>query len=148
MMYWAFLAVGVIRSMGNYDSEAEVEITDEEGNLVTSPEDRERYRMQGRYRKLPLLSLCAGKYNAVTNNCIHFTRHYIFDQLLTRKKELENFGTNIQWVVSKWQEMGCRRGPIELTKFLSGILFVNPFSMTPEKGARLVRNHATTNHLS
>jgi len=126
--------------MGNYDSEADVEITDEEGKSVTSPEERERYTMTGRYRRPPLaaLNLFKGQYNAVTNNCIHFTRHYVFDQMLTRQKELKNFGTNIQWVATKWQEMGCRRGPIELTKFLAGLLCINPFSMTPEKGARVL----------
>ncbi|KAJ6569194.1 hypothetical protein B0H19DRAFT_1134822 [Mycena capillaripes] len=133
------VAVGIIKAMGNYDLEAEVDITDEDGKLVL-PEDRERYRMEGRYRKSPLtaLTIFKGEYSAVTNNCIHFTRHYIFDQLLTRKKELKNFGSNIQWLVTKWREMGCRKGPIELTKFLTGLLCVNPFSLTPEKGARLL----------
>ncbi|KAJ7575379.1 hypothetical protein C8J56DRAFT_901270 [Mycena floridula] len=132
--------VGIIKEMGSYDSETEVEITDEQGKLVTSPEDRERYRMDGSYRRPPLaaLSIFKGEYNAVTNNCIHFTRHYIFDQILTRKKELKNFSTNIQWVAAKWQEMGCRRGPIELTKFLAQLLCINPFSLTPEKGARVL----------
>ncbi|KAJ7119635.1 hypothetical protein C8R44DRAFT_878047 [Mycena epipterygia] len=136
------VAVGIIKAMGNYSSETEVEITDEEGKPVTSPEDRERYKMNGRYRKLPLAGLSTGiyngKYNAVTNNCIHFTRHYIFDQILTRQKELKNFGTNVQWLVTKWQEMGCRRGPIELTRFLSGLLCINPLSVTPERGARVL----------
>ncbi|KAF7369517.1 hypothetical protein MVEN_00281500 [Mycena venus] len=134
------VAVGIIKTMGNYGSEAEVEITDEEGKLVTSPEDRERYRMEGRYLKSPLaaLSIFKGEYNALANNCIHFTRHYIFDQILTRKKELRNLSTNIQWVVAKWQDMGCRRSPIELAKFLTGIFCINPFSMTPNKGARLL----------
>jgi hypothetical protein len=134
------VAVGIIKAMGNYSSEAEVEITDEEGKLVTSTEDRERYRMEGRYRKSPLatLGIFRGNYNALANNCIHFTMHYIFNQILTRKKELENFSTNIQWVVAKWREMGCQRGPIELTKFLAGLLCINPFSMTPQRGARVL----------
>ncbi|KAF9073287.1 hypothetical protein BDP27DRAFT_1360475 [Rhodocollybia butyracea] len=112
------IAVGIIKAMGNYHSEAEVEITDEEGNIVTSPEDRKRYRMEGRYHKPPLsaLEIFTGQYNAVMNNCIHFTRHYIFDQILTRRKEMENFGTNIHWLVVKWQEMGCRRSPVELKR--------------------------------
>lgn len=133
------VAVGIIKAMGNYDSETEVEITDEEGNLVTSPEDRERYKMEGRYRKsFAALGMFKGGYNPLTNNCIHFTRRYIFDQILTRTEELKNFRTNVQWVVAKWQEMGCRKGPIELAKFLSGILCINPFTITPEKGARLL----------
>ncbi|KAJ6555184.1 hypothetical protein DFH09DRAFT_1165737 [Mycena vulgaris] len=134
------VAVGIIKAMGNYGSETEVEITDEAGELVTLPEDRERYRMEGRYRKSPLaaLSIFKGEYNALSNNCIHFTRHYIFDQILTRKAELKNLSANIQWLVMKWQDMGCRKGPIELAKFLSGIFCINPFSMTPEKGAKLL----------
>ncbi|KAF9066527.1 hypothetical protein BDP27DRAFT_1330451 [Rhodocollybia butyracea] len=134
------IAVGIIKAMGNYSTETEVEITDEEGKPVTSPEDRERYKMDGRYRKTPLnsLSLFKGKYSAVTNNCIHFTRHYVFDQILTRKKELKNFSMNVQWLVTKWRDMGCKRGPIELTKFLAGLLCINPFSMTPQKGARVL----------
>ncbi|KAF7364006.1 hypothetical protein MSAN_01059300 [Mycena sanguinolenta] len=135
------VAVGIIKAMGNFESEADVEITDEEGNLVTSPADRERYRMQGRYISSPLAehNLFRGKYNALSNNCIHFTRHYIFDQVLTRRKELKHFATNIQWAVGKWCEMGCKRGPVELTKFLSELLGIaNPFSFTPEKGSRLL----------
>ncbi|KAF7364002.1 hypothetical protein MSAN_01058900 [Mycena sanguinolenta] len=107
------VAVGIIKAMGKFHSEAEVEIIDEEGSLITSPTDRERYTMQG--------------------------RHYIFDQILTRRKELKHFGTNIQWAVGKWREMGCQRGPVELTKFLSELLGIaNPFSFTPEKGSRLL----------
>lgn len=135
------VAVGIIKAMGGFKSESEVDITDDAGNLVTAPEDRERYTMEGRYLRSPLAehSLFRGKYSAVANNCIHFTRHFVFEQVLVRRKELKNFAKNIQWVVLKWRDMGCRRGPIELSKFLSGILGItNPFSMTPDKGARLL----------
>jgi hypothetical protein len=129
--------------MGNYDSDAEIEITDDQGNLVTSPEDRERYKMEGRYRKsFAELSIFKGGYSALTNNCIHFTRRYIFEQILTRTEELKNLGTNIQWIVAKWREMGCKRSPIELAKFLSGIFCINPLTITPERGAKLVSNRA------
>ena len=133
--------------MGNYDAETEVKIIDEHGNPVTSPEERERYHMEGRYLRSPFPNnIFRRKYNALTNNCIHFTRHYVFDQILTRRKEMKNFGPNIKWMVMKWRDMGCRRGPIELTKFLSGILGVgNPFSMGPQKGARLVSRIACVN---
>jgi hypothetical protein len=134
------LAVGIIKTMGNFDSESDVEILDEQGNLITSPEERARYTMEGRYVRTPLAnSIMRGKYSALANNCIHFTRHFVFDQILTKKRELKNFISNVQWVVTKWRDMGCRRGPIELTKFLSGLLGIgNPFAMGPKKGARLV----------
>lgn len=135
-------AVGIIKDMGQFSTESEVEITDEAGNLITAPKDRERYTMKGRYLRIPIPSgiLQRGKYNALTNNCIHFTRHYVFEQILLRKKEIKHLADNIKWLVAKWGEMGCRRSPLELTKFLSGILGIgNPLTMTPEKGARLVR---------
>jgi hypothetical protein len=127
--------------MGNFDSESDVEIVDEHGNLVTCPEERARYTMEGRYVRTPLTTslIPRGKYSALANNCIHFTRHFVFDQILTKKRELKNFVSNVQWVVTKWRDMGCRRGPAELSKFLSGLLGIgNPFAMGPKKGARLV----------
>jgi hypothetical protein len=141
------LAVGIIKAMGNYEAESDVEITDEHGNVVTSAEERARYKMEGRYLRSPFPNnIFRGKYNALANNCIHFTRHYVFDQILTRRKEMKNFGPNIKWIVMKWRDMGCRRGPVELTKFLSGILGVgNPFSIGPEKGARLVSRFTYSN---
>ncbi|KAF7295646.1 hypothetical protein MIND_01104800 [Mycena indigotica] len=135
------VAVGIIKSMGRFKTEDEVEITDEKGALVTAPADRERYHMKGRYLSSPLAehNIFRGKYNALANNCIHFTRHYIFDQILTRRKEMNNFASNVKWLVVKWRDMGCRRGPLELAKFLSGILgMANPLAMTPDKGAKIM----------
>ncbi|KAK7065110.1 hypothetical protein R3P38DRAFT_2827934 [Favolaschia claudopus] len=134
------VAVGIIKTMGNIELESEVEITDEHGALVTAAEDRQRYKMEGRYFRSPIaqIRLFRGKYNALANNCIHFTRHFVFEQVLVRTDAL-SFGGTIQWLVTKWAEMGCRRSPTELAKFLSGILGMsNPFSMTPDKGARLL----------
>ncbi|KAF7324884.1 hypothetical protein MKEN_00530500 [Mycena kentingensis (nom. inval.)] len=135
------VAVGIIKAMGNFKTEDDVEITDEDGKAVTGSEDRERYHMSGRYLSSPFAenAIFRGRYNALANNCIHFTRHYVFDQILTRRKEMRNFTANVQWLVVKWREMGCRRGPLELAKFLSGILGMsNPFAMTPEKGAKIM----------
>ncbi len=92
--------------MGRFPAESDVDIMDEKGALITSPDDRHRYRMEGRYHRPPWDQLTIfkgkGKYSAVTNNCIHFTKHYVFDQLLSRRKELKNFTENIPWLVKKW----------------------------------------------
>jgi hypothetical protein len=124
--------------MGNFESESDVEIIDEHGNFVTSPEERGRYKTEGRYICTPFYNLFRGKYNALANNCIHFTRHFVFEQILNRKKELKDYGSNVQWVMTKWWEMGCSREPVELSKFLSQIYGLNnPFAVGPEKGAKL-----------
>ncbi|KAF7308183.1 hypothetical protein HMN09_00666100 [Mycena chlorophos] len=135
------VAVGIIKAMGGYKTEEEVQIWDEDGKLVLpDSEERKKYHMKGRYlSSIAEYNLFRGKYNALANNCIHFTRHYIMGQLLTRRKEMRNFASNVQWLVFKWRDMGCRRGPIELAKFLSSILGLpRPFSVTPDHGAQMM----------
>ncbi|KAF7294118.1 hypothetical protein HMN09_01140200 [Mycena chlorophos] len=135
------VAVGIIKAMGSYKTESEVQIYDKEGQLVPpDSEERKNYHMKGRYlSSLAEYNLFRGKYNALANNCIHFTRHYIMGQLLGRRKEMRNFASNVQWLVFKWRDMGCRRGPIELAKFLSSILGIpSPFSVTPDHGAQMM----------
>lgn len=135
-------AVGIIKSMGDFKAESEVDITDEGGNVVTyESNDRQRYKMEGRY--LPpafySLQLFKGGYNPLTNNCIHFTAHYIFGQLVPRFGGLKYLADNIWWLVEKWIEMGCKKSPRELAAHLSGIFgVVNPFSLTPTKLAEVV----------
>ena len=136
--------------MGDFKEESEVEITDENGKLITDPEDRKRFKMDGRYLRPPIpLSIFKGGYNPLSNNCIHFTKHYIFDQLLLRMNGVGNLASNIQWIVKKWVEMGFKRSPSELAKRLAGILGVaNPFAMSPSKGAKTVSESWTMNRLA
>ncbi|KAF7364004.1 hypothetical protein MSAN_01059100 [Mycena sanguinolenta] len=116
------IAVGVIKVMGNFKSEADVEILDKEGNIVTY---RERYRMEGRYipSLLAKCSLFRGKYNALSNNCVDFTINYLC-QIIGRSK----VQGNIHWVAGKWSKMVRKRGFVELVKFLWELLdFVDLF---------------------
>ncbi|THU99028.1 hypothetical protein K435DRAFT_777138 [Dendrothele bispora CBS 962.96] len=127
-------------AMGDFKEESEVEITDENGKIITDAEDRERFRMKGRYREPPLsLKVFKGGYNPLANNCIHFTKHYIFDQLLLRMTGVAILSSNIQWIVKKWVEMGYKKSPKELAKHLADIFGItNPFSMTPTKSAKVL----------
>ncbi|KAK7450098.1 hypothetical protein VKT23_012980 [Stygiomarasmius scandens] len=134
------IAVGIIKAMGNFKEESQVEITDENGKIITDAEDRKQFRMEGRYREPPLsLKIFKGGYNPLANNCIHFTKHYIFDQLLLRMTGVATLASNIEWIVKKWVEMGYKKSPSELAKHLSGIFGVaNPFSLTPTKSAKVL----------
>ena len=128
--------------MGDFKEESEVEITDENGKLIADPEDRKQFRTAGRYlRPLIRKRLFRGEYNPLSNNCIHFTRHYIFEQLLFRLVGLKNRASIIQWIVKKWHEVGHKRSPRELSKHLAKIFGVtNPFRH-PNKGPKGCVNH-------
>ncbi|KAF5392298.1 hypothetical protein D9757_001387 [Collybiopsis confluens] len=125
------VGVGIIKAMGDFNEESEVEITDEHGKIIMADsEDRQRFRMEGRYLRPPIpLSIFKGGYNALSNNCIHFTKHYIFDQLLLRRNG-----------VGLWHPISTgSKSPSELAKHLAGILgVVNPFALTPRNGAKIL----------
>jgi hypothetical protein len=126
--------------MGNFKAESEVEITDENENKIVDPEDRKRLGMEGRYLRPPIPSLLfKGGYDPLTNNCIHFTKHYVFEQLLLHMNGVGFLASNIQWIVKKWIEMGFKKSPKELAAHLAGLFGItNPFSMTPTKSAKVV----------
>ncbi|KAF8975206.1 hypothetical protein BDQ17DRAFT_278286 [Cyathus striatus] len=126
-------AIAIIRMMGGFKKDDEVEVYGDHSGLKEQPlpvEERQKYRRTGPRTKLLIPMLATGEYNAALNNCINFSMryliHHIFD-INPMTISPKAFRKRMLWVANKWISSGCKLKKEKLMDlFTSPLGLLNP----------------------
>ncbi|KAF8979947.1 hypothetical protein BDQ17DRAFT_1518687 [Cyathus striatus] len=127
------LAIAIIRMMGGFKKDDEVEVYGDHSGLKEHPipdEECQKYRHTGPKPRQLIPMLAMGEYNAVLNNCINFSTRYVFHHIFNINPMTISpraFRKRMLWVVNKWISSGCKLKKEKLMDmFMSPLGLLNP----------------------
>ncbi|KAF8993971.1 hypothetical protein BDQ17DRAFT_1367549 [Cyathus striatus] len=126
-------AISIIRAMGRFKKDDEVEVYGDHSGLkehILPDEEREKYRRTVANPKRFLPMPFSGEYNAAVNNCVNFSTRYLFYYIFDINPfvtSAEEFRKKMSWVVKKWIVSGCKLDYAKLMDmFTSPMGLLNP----------------------